>query len=227
MNLAAPSPATRMALLRTRRRRERVERGADLLRRRREALVRELFEMTVPAIDVRARIEQAAGGAYEALLEALAARGAEGLRPLGWPSRRLEVELEPRQIWGIALAEVTSRPRVRRSLALRETAPGLVDPATLLAAERFEALVDLLLEAASEEIRIRRVADALRRTSRQVRSLEERLQPALEREGRRIEFVLEEREREDRVRLRGLTRNSRRAPARRSDRRMGEIPPSR
>lgn len=200
------TPATRMELLRSRRRLERVERGADLLRRRREALVRELFELSRPAAGLRERIGQAAWSAYEALFETLGAEGAEGARPLGWPSRRLVVELEPRQVWGISVPSLREIPTVRRTLVDRGVTPMRGDPAAVEAAERFEEVLALLLEAASRETLIRRLGAALRRTSRQVHSLERRLGPSLEADIRRIEGVLGEREREEQSRLRRFAR---------------------
>lgn len=201
---AGRSPATRMELLEARRRLERVERGVELLRKRREALVRELFELTRPAAELRSRMGHAADAAYGALLEALGAEGAEGLRAAGRPRRRLEVELEPRTVWGLSVPELGDPPTVRRSIADRGLASTRPDPAPLVAAERFEELVEFVLSAASGETLIRRLGQALRRTSRQVHSLERRLGPALDGEIRRIESVLEEREREERVRLRRL-----------------------
>ena len=193
---------TRTELLRSRRRLERVERGVDLLRRRREALVREIFELTRPAADERTRIGRAAAAAYAALGEALGAEGAEGLAGLGRPSRPLEVELDVREIWGLAVPTLRNLPGVVRSMEDRALVPFRSDPSPLLASERFEELLALLLAAASRETLVRRLGAALRRTSRQVQSLERRLAPALHSEIRRIEGILGEREREEQVRLR-------------------------
>lgn len=198
------SPATRMELLKARRRLERVERGVDLLRKRREALVRELFELTRPAAELQSRIGHAGDAAYRALFEALGAEGVDGLEAAGRPRRGLEVELTPRTVWGLSVPELGEIPAVRRSMPDRGLAPTRPDPAPLVAAERFEDLVELVLSAASREALIRRLGRALRRASRQVHSLERRLGPKLEDEVRRIESILEEREREEQVRLRRL-----------------------
>ena len=73
-------------------------------------------------------------------------------------------------------------------------------------------MVELLLDAASTELLLRRLAEALARTSRQVNTLENRVAPGLSGEIHRVRALLEEREREDHTRLKHLLR-LRRPPA--------------
>lgn len=61
------------------------------------------------------------------------------------------------------------------------------------AARRFEVLADLLLQAAPRELLIRRLGQALARTSRQVHTLEQRIVPRLSREIARVRRTLDER----------------------------------
>ena len=61
--------------------------------------------------------------------------------------------------------------------------------------------MELLLDAASTELLLRRLAEALARTSRQVNTLERRVAPRLTGEIHRVRELLEEREREDHARL--------------------------
>jgi V/A-type H+-transporting ATPase subunit D len=195
-----------MNLLRTARRLERVRRGVGLLRRKREALVTELFKLARPAADARARIEAATRRAYPALLRALTVHGQAGLRGLGWPGRDVTVDIEAGSVWGIAVASIVAKPALGRTLAARGTAPGSTGPAAAAAASEFEALTDLLLEAAPREMVLRRLGQALAQTSRQVHTLEQRLAPGLESQMLVVRRTLEEREREERLRLRHLLR---------------------
>jgi V/A-type H+-transporting ATPase subunit D len=201
---------TRMSFLRARRRLERVHKGIDLLHRKREALVREFFQLARPAVDVRNAIAEQANEAYAALLEALAIQGQASLRAAGWPARELDVEIRPGQVWGLSVSDIAERPAIRRSLASRGTAPGLAGPAAGEAATRFELLVDLLLDAAPKELLIRRLGDALALTSRQINTLERAVSPALEEHIATTRRVLDEREREEHLRLRHLLRKRRR-----------------
>lgn len=203
MSAGGLSP-TRMVLLRTARRLGAVRRGAALLRRKREALVGELFRVARPAADARARIEAATRSAYPALLAALAAHGATGLEALAWPPRDVALDIEAGSVWGIPIARIGRRPPLARSLAARGMPPGPAGPAALRAAAEFERLAELLLDAAPREMLLRRLGEALAHTSRQVNMLERRVTPTLERQLAAVRRALDEREREERLRLKHL-----------------------
>jgi V/A-type H+/Na+-transporting ATPase subunit D len=66
--------------------------------------------------------------------------------------------------------------------------------------------MEVLLDAAGREALLRRLGDALNRTSRQVNTLERRLAPELTRSLAETRRALDEREREERFRLRRLLR---------------------
>jgi V/A-type H+-transporting ATPase subunit D len=199
-------PTTRLELLRGRRRLERVRKGRELLRRKREALVRELLRLVRPAADARAKVAARAAAAYESLAGALAVDGAAALAPLGWPPRPLTVELQPREVWGVAAPLIGEVPAVRRSLAARGLAPTGVSPVAAETADAFAELVELLLAGASRELLLTRLGAALAATSRQVQTLERRVAPRLAAELRRVERTLDERERESRLQTRHLLR---------------------
>lgn len=198
--------ATRLDLLRARRELQRVRHGAALVRRKREALVAELFRAARPALDLRERIARAATEAAHALLDALAEHGRTGLAAMARPGREVTVELRPSMVWGIAVSEVERREPLSRTVWARGTAPALTGPAAAEAAGRYEEVADLLIEAAPREQRVRRLGDAVHRATRQMRTLEQRVAPGLERQISRVRRQLDEREREDRSRLKRFRR---------------------
>lgn len=207
MSAARVAP-TRMNLLRAGRRLARVTKGVELLRRKREALVSELFRLARPAADARARVEAEARRAYPALWRALAVHGGTGLAALAWPAREVAVDVTPGLVWGVAVSRIDQRPPAVRTLPARGTPPVAVGPAAVEAASRFEALTDLLLEAAPREMLLRRLGEALAQTSRQVNTLERRLAPTLSSQIATVRRTLEEREREEHRRLKHLRRRS-------------------
>jgi V/A-type H+-transporting ATPase subunit D len=209
---------TRLNLLRAVRRLTRIEKGVELLRRKREALVTEFFQAARPAADARAVIADQARRAYPALLRALAVHGYSGLRPMGWPARDITVEIRPAEIWGIPVSEIAASPVLRRTVGARATAPGLTGPAAAEAAAEFEVFAGLLLEAAPRELVLRRLGEALALTSRQVNTLEQRLLPQVRTQIAFTRRALEEREREEHSRLRRLLK-------RRLQRRIGQPEP--
>jgi len=198
-----PAP-TRQNLLALRRRLDRVGKGTSLLRRKREALVVELFRLARPAASARVSIVDRAATAYPALLEALAREGSDGLRALGWPGRDIRVEIRSGQVWGIPVAEILRRPPMRRTPQARGVPPASASGAAAVATTAFEEFTELLLDAANREALLRRLGDALARTSRQVNTLERRLEPALRANLNAIQRTLDEREREEHLRLERL-----------------------
>ncbi|MBK8004918.1 MAG: V-type ATP synthase subunit D [Gemmatimonadetes bacterium] len=197
-------PATRQVLLRTRRQLDRMQKGTTMLRRKREALVAELFQLARPAASARQAIASEATQAYGALLEAYAREGHAGLRAWAWPSRELTVEIRPLSVWGVPASAITDAPTVARTAASRGTPPGPARAALLETAEHFERLVDRLVTSAPRELLLQRLGQALSSTTRQVNVLEQRLAPGLARQLTDVRRRLEEREREEHVRLERL-----------------------
>jgi V/A-type H+/Na+-transporting ATPase subunit D len=200
---AAP---TRQNLLILQRRLERVGKGTGLLRRKREALVAELFRLARPAASARIAIAEHAARAYPMLLRALAREGLEGLRALGWPGRDVRVQIRSGQVWGLAVAEILRRPPIPRTPEARGVPPASTSGAAVEATTAFEELAETLLEAANREALLRRLGDALAHTSRQVNTLERRLQPSLRAALTTVRQTLDEREREEHLRLERLLR---------------------
>ncbi len=204
MSAASGLAPTRMNLLRAARRLDRVTRGALLLRRKREALVTELFRLARPAADARAQIVERTRRAYPALLGALAQHGRGGLRAMAWPAREITVDIRAGSVWGIAVSSIERRPRLARTPAARGTAPALTGVAAARATGEFEQLAELLLDAAPREMLMRRLGEALAQTSRQVHTLEQRIAPGLRAQMTTVRRTLDEREREERLRLKHL-----------------------
>jgi V/A-type H+-transporting ATPase subunit D len=206
-----PSP-TRQYLIQAERALARLGRGIALLRRKREALAASLFKLATPAVDANARIADRAARAHHLLALALGDLGEHGVVPVAWPARQVTVQLEPSTVWGLPAARLEGLPPVERSLAARAAPPTVTGAAAALAADAYEELLALLLRSAPEALLLRRLADALARTSRQVNALERRVAPELRGNVERVRWQLEEREREDLVRLAVAARS---APRRR------------
>lgn len=199
---------TRMNLLRARRDLARVSRGIALTRRKREALVAELFKLARPAVDVRARIADVVTRAAESLADALALHGASDLAAMSWPAAEPLVELRPAQVWGLSVSDVVSRTPIARTLDARGLAPAITGPAATMAASLYEELSDLLIDAAPREQRVRRLSEAVSETTRRLLTLEQRVAPNLVSQIAAVRQQLEEREREEHLRLRHVKRGA-------------------
>lgn len=194
-------PATRNALMRGRQQLALVSKGVGLVRRKREALVAELFRRARQATDARTAVAEQAARCWPPLLRAMAAHGQEGLNAFAWSEGEVRVDLRPVRVWAIAASELAAPVSVRRALDARGVTPAGAGPEVVVAAEEFERLVELLLNVAAREQILRRLGDAVAHSSRLLRTLESRVQPSLQAAVNGVQQTLDEREREERHRL--------------------------
>jgi len=180
--------------------------GADLLRAKREALVREFLSELQRFVDTREALSKELGLARQSLMRALAVDGSEAVLSAGLASRRaVELETSIRSIWGTKIVEVQTDYAPRTS-AERGFSPEGSSARIDETAERFEAVLELLLRAAPLDRKLARLAEEIRRTSRRVNALEQRMLPTLQEQVQYIRGVLDQREREDVLRLKHLKR---------------------
>jgi V/A-type H+-transporting ATPase subunit D len=198
---AAP---TRAELLRAKRLLARVQQGAQLLRRKREALVHALVPLARPAAEARRAIAETATAAYRAECDALAIHGEASVAATAWPPRTLELELAVERTWGVVAPTLSDLPAFERDLGARATVPAMTGPALFEAANHFESLATQLLQAVAREAQVRALGTALARTARQLHTLEQRVMPELSTRAAAVAAALDERDREDTTRLRTL-----------------------
>jgi V/A-type H+/Na+-transporting ATPase subunit D len=200
------APATRMALLELRARRDIARRGREHLSSKRQALATELFAVVARVMAERERLDERLREAARMLALARALDGEEALESLALAgAREVPLDVEQRAVWGIPVPVVRA-PRLTRAPDARGASPLDLPPVAVAAAERHEEALETLLGVCSDEVRLRRVGEEIRRTSRQINALDELVVPALAAEIDRIDLVLEERAREDLTRLKHFKR---------------------
>ena len=206
------SPTTRMGLLEVRGRRSIASKGARLLRAKREVLAGEIWRLMRDVLEGRARLDDALREAVKALSLARALDGEERLDSVALAAgRELPVQVSVRRVWGVPTPTVTAPPLARAADA-RGTSPTSWGMAGVEAARRHEEALEVLLRIASRELHLARLGEEIQETSRRINGLEQLVLPALAREAARISAALDERDREDAVRLKRLRA---RRPARR------------
>ncbi|HSN14020.1 MAG TPA: V-type ATP synthase subunit D [Anaeromyxobacteraceae bacterium] len=197
----ARSPTTRMGLLEVRSRHDVAAKGARLLRAKREVLAGELFRMVRDVLEGRARLDAVLREGVRSLGLARALDGDEALESLGTAAgREIPVHVQVRRVWGVPTPEV-SAPLLQRPADGRGSSPTGWSATAVEAARLHEEGLEILLRIASRELHLARLGEEIQATSRRINALEQLLLPALAGEAGRIEGALEERDREDAVRL--------------------------
>jgi V/A-type H+-transporting ATPase subunit D len=194
--------ATRTELLARRARVELATRGRDLLRDKRAALMKEFGRLSASVVEVVEELGRRAAESRQALRDAVSADGAETVGSAALAaSGGVATHLGTRNVAGVRVVELEHDPVIRgrtgRGYDLVATTPHID-----AAAAGFELQLDRLLDVAATELSLRRLAEEITRTTRRVNALEHVVIPRLERERDAIQAVLDERELEDRVRLR-------------------------
>jgi len=199
---------TRMNLLLLKRRIEIAQRGLELLRSKREALMREFFAVVDRVAENRGQLEAVIGHALSALAPALAMEGRASLRSAGYAAKRtLPIELTERNVWGVRFPEIHYAP-VLRALDARGYGVSGVSTHVDETARRFEQVLELILRSVSVELRLKKLGSETKKVTRRINALNEVMIPALTREAKGIRQTLEEREREDLFRMKRFKRNN-------------------
>lgn len=195
---------TRTELLSRRAQIRLAEQGAELLRGKREALVKEFLSELQRFVDTRDALRRELGEAKQSLMRALAVDGPEAVASAGLASRRpIGLETTVRNIWGTRIVEVSTDYAPRQPEERGYTSAG-ASARIEEAGERFEATLELILRIAPLDRKLGKLAEEIRKTSRRVNALEQRLLPALAEQVKYIRGVLDQREREDVLRLKHL-----------------------
>ena len=205
--------ATRTELLARRHRAALAEQGRDLLTDKRTALVRAFGSRSARLLDRLARLQSSAADARAQLDEAVVAVGDGAVSSASFAATgRIGVTLSVDIVAGVVVADVAHDP-VPRDAADRGYALAITDPSIDRAADAYEAEVELLLDLAALELSVRRLAEEIARTTRQVNGLEHVVLPRLRSDARRIALVLDAREREETARLKRARAQARRRRA--------------
>jgi V/A-type H+-transporting ATPase subunit D len=176
-----------------------AQKGVDLLKKKRDALVAEFFGLVREAVEARKALNQAAREAYAALLLAQAFDGPEAVAgaSLGVPPVE-GVEAEVENVWGSKV------PRLKATFPEVLLSPVGTPAYTLEAQKAFRRYAEALVQVANTETRLKKIGEEIKKTTRRVNALEQVVIPGIRGQIRFIQQVLEQREREDTFRLKRI-----------------------
>jgi V/A-type H+-transporting ATPase subunit D len=192
---------TRMELLARRAQMALAQQGHNLLKEKRNALWKELMKTMDVVMRGSEELEQAASKARHALAWAEGLDGRETVQSAAFAAQRnVSIEVGGANVMGVPVPVIEriqlARLTTQRGYSLASTSSHIDEAAT-----RFEDEIELVVELAASEMRLRRLAEEIRKTTIRVNALETVLIPRLAAQRAYIESVLDEREREDTFRL--------------------------
>ncbi|MEA3487729.1 MAG: V-type ATP synthase subunit D [Euryarchaeota archaeon] len=196
---------TRMELLRMNRRAKLAEKGHDLLREKRDALISEFLDVVCEVREARMTAEAKLKEAFEALIIAQALRGVDQVRQLSLMTpQEISLEFSSRSIMGVQVPTLDLKSGLVRTVTDRGY--GLVDSDAAVdnCAEKFEEALELIIKLAEQEEAVKNLAGEVEKTKRRVNALEYIMIPRLKATRKYIRMRLEEMERENFTRLKKI-----------------------
>jgi len=181
---------TRSNLLQRRDQLKLANRGADLLKRKRDALIAEFFSLVKESLAAREALNAATQEAYFSLFLAKAWDGPEAVESLSLAERgSLEVEIQIQNLFGVKVPQVQA-PEFSSQLPFSPIGAGA---RTLDSVTQFRKLTEALIQVAATETRLRKVGEEIKKTSRRVNALEQIVIPGVNSQIRSIRDVLDQR----------------------------------
>ena len=196
--------ATRINLIQTKKTLSLAESGRDILERKRDILLRELRTSIYEAERARDELSEALAKAYRSLKEADMAKGSETVANVALGSSyEADFLLDYHSIMGVTvpIVEFKGEAEAKPDYGFANTSSELDS-----AFKQFYALLNFIAELARAEGTVFQIANDVHRTQRRVNALNHVLIPKYRSTVKRIEQVLEEKDREEFVRTKRIKR---------------------
>lgn len=192
---------TRMELLSLKNRTKLAVKGHGLLKEKRDALIKEFFDILDRVKGVREAAERSLKEANEALLEAQIAMGDLAVSKASLSVKEsIDVDIKSRSVMGVSVpvtnVKMEERSIIDRGYSFSDTTIQLDE-----AAKKFEESIKFLIELGEVEKTIFLLAEEIEATKRRVNALEHIMIPRFENTEKYIDMRLQEMERENFVRL--------------------------
>jgi len=193
---------TRSELLYRRQQIKLAEQGMDLLKKKRDALLREFLPIIDETMKLSMRLERATADAQQSLALTKAVEGKSVVKSVGFATKgEVLVDIFGTHVMGVPIpvirkSEVALKNELGRGYSI--TGVGARIDST---AGKFEEIIDIMIQSADIETRLRRLGEELQKTNRRVNALESVVIPELQVQVKFIFSALDERAREDHFRL--------------------------
>lgn len=193
---------TRAELLERREQIKLAEQGMDLLKQKRDALLIEFMGVMDETLRLSESLQKTVSEAQYSLAVAKAVDGTVALRSAGMATTgEIVVDMTGTKIMGISVPVVTKGESPIRSSFTRGYSVTGVSSRVDESADKFERILDVIIEYADIETRLKRLGEEIQKTNRRVNALEQVTVPQLREQVSYIRQTLDERAREDLFRL--------------------------
>ena len=179
-----------------------AQQGMDLLKQKRDALLMEFMGVMDETLRLSDSLQKTVSEAQYSLAVAQAVDGVVALRSAGLATKgEVVVDMTGTKIMGVSVPVVTKGDSPVKSSFTRGYSVTGVSSRVDETAEKFEHILDVIIEYADIETRLKRLGEEINKTNRRVNALEQVTVPSLREQVSYISQTLDERAREDLFRL--------------------------
>jgi V/A-type H+-transporting ATPase subunit D len=179
-----------------------AEQGMDLLKQKRDALLIEFMSVMDETLRLSSDLQRTTNEAQYSLAIAKAVDGVVSLRSAAFATRgEITIDMTGTKIMGISVPVVTKGESPLRTSFTRGYSITGVSSRIDETADKFERILDVIIEYADIETRLKRLGEEIQKTNRRVNALEQITVPSLKEQVAYIRQALDERAREDLFRL--------------------------
>lgn len=193
---------TRSELLERKQQIQLAQQGMDLLKQKRDALLIEFMSVMDETLRLSGSLQRTVAEAQYSLAVAKSVDGVVGVRSAGLATKgQVTIDMTGTKIMGVSVPVVTKGESPVRSSFTRGYSITGVSSRIDESADKFERILDVIIEYADIETRLKRLGEEINKTNRRVNALEQITVPALREQVAYIRQALDERAREDLFRL--------------------------
>ena len=179
-----------------------AQQGMDLLKQKRDALLIEFMGVMDETLRLSDSLQKHVREAQYSLAVAQAVDGTVALRSAGLATKgEIVIDMTGTKIMGVSVPVVTKGESPVKSSFTRGYSVTGVSSRVDETADKFEHILDVIIEYADIETRLKRLGEEINKTNRRVNALEQVTVPQLREQVGYISQTLDERAREDLFRL--------------------------
>jgi len=198
---------TRMELIKTKERIKLAQKGHNLLKQKRDALILEFFKILKKAQDLRGQLAQKVAHGHHSLGLAETYHNIQELTKVSMDLHKdIDIDIEVRNVMGVKIPHLTVQMDNKHFLSLPAYSVTSTSAKIDAAVEDFNEILHMTVKLAETETAMKRLILEIEKTKRRVNALEYIVIPRLEGERKMITFRLDEMERDSFVSLKSIKR---------------------
>ncbi|MFB6180705.1 MAG: V-type ATP synthase subunit D [Candidatus Nanohalobium sp.] len=196
---------TRSEELRLKERIDLAENGHEILEKKRDGLIHEFMEVVGDAQEMNEELAEIYSKASEKMKLAKIYDGESAVQANAMAVKQdTKIQLEAQNIMGVRVPEIEAENQLQREILDREY--GITSTTSRIdsVADKYEELLEKIIEAAETQTKILKLLEEIEKTKRRVNALEHKTIPEMKEARDEITQVLQERSREETFRMKKI-----------------------